>query len=99
MTNKFKALALAGALLAATGVSTANASGNNLAPQLDNSVAQEVHEVEPNAVPAIVGTAFATGAAGAAGAAVGGWVADKLIGIFGSGDPVEAKAELDTIFD
>lgn len=38
-------------------------------------------EVEPEFLPA-VGLAFATGAAAAAGAVVGKWVAEKVIGIF-----------------
>lgn len=38
--------------------------------------------VSPQAVPAVVATAFVVGAASAAGAAVGAWVAGKIIGIW-----------------
>ncbi|MER8026785.1 hypothetical protein SLW73_17070 [Glutamicibacter protophormiae] len=37
---------------------------------------------EPQAIPAVVATAFLAPAAAAAGEKVGGWVADKLIGIW-----------------
>lgn len=37
-------------------------------------------EVEPAAIPAVVGTAFVTGAAAGAGKVVAGWAAQKIIG-------------------
>lgn len=50
---------------------------------------------EPAAVPAVVATAFVSGAAGAAGAKVGGWVADKVTGIWS----LPGEAMDDSIFD
>ncbi|EPR76738.1 hypothetical protein ADILRU_0921 [Leifsonia rubra CMS 76R] len=48
----------------------------------------------PQAIPAVVATAFVVGAASAAGAAVGAWVAGKVIGIWNVADetPVAVTA-------
>jgi hypothetical protein len=51
--------------------------------------------VSPQAIPAVVATAFVTGAAGAAGAYVGNWVAKKITGIWS----VQQEVQDPTIFD
>ena len=50
----------------------------------------------PQVVPAVVATAFITGAASAAGAAVGAWVAGKIIGLW---DVAEVTPVSVTAFD
>lgn len=81
------------------GASSAAAS-DNLTPEVVDYAGENQEVVEPQAVPAVVGTAFLSGAAGAAGAKVGDWVADKVIGIFSvEEDPVTSSANLDVMFD
>ncbi|SHH14907.1 hypothetical protein [Virgibacillus chiguensis] len=81
------------------GASSATAS-DDLTPEVVDYAGEKQEVVEPQAVPAVVGTAFLSGAAGAAGAKVGDWVADKIIGIFSvEEDPVSSNADLDVMFD
>ncbi|BCC45045.1 hypothetical protein bcgnr5378_31410 [Bacillus cereus] len=99
--KKLMAFVLAGTLLTATGVSTAGASSNIVVPSAESSEGLSIESVKPLAVPAVVASAFLTGAAGAAGAKVGDWVADKIIGKWKYSDTIniDSKTDLDVIFD
>lgn len=99
VSKKLMAFIFAGTLLTATGVSTAGASSNVVVPSKENLVGQATETFEPNAVPAIVVTAFVTGAATAAGAKVGDWVADKVTGIWSADSTIDGNTDLDVIFD
>ncbi|ELK45666.1 hypothetical protein QRD89_06585 [Halobacillus sp. ACCC02827] len=103
--KKFGAIALAGTVvLGSLGMSSSLAASNEVSPEEQKKVTGENAEtVEPEAVPAIVGTAFLTGAAGAAGAKVGDAVADfavdKLNGHENVDPAIKEDANLDVIFD
>lgn len=96
LTTAMVATLAAGSIGASASASTSQA----LTPKVVEVSADSQESVEPTAFPAVVGTAFLSGAAGAAGAKVGDWVADKVIGIFSvEEDPVSEDANLDVIFD
>ncbi|MBD8702778.1 MULTISPECIES: hypothetical protein [Frigoribacterium] len=93
-------MALTGTAVSASAATTAESaapSSSIVASQAFATAAAsgEEGQVSPQAIPAIVGTAFVSGAATAAGAAVGDWVAKKITGIWS----VEQSVQDPTIFD
>ncbi|MFP7477267.1 hypothetical protein [Terribacillus saccharophilus] len=98
--KKLFTVVLASAIAIGAVSTSASAATGDLSPASVEYEGKNQETVEPQAVPAVVGTAFISGAATAAGAAVGDWVADKIIGIWSSEqDPVNSDANLDPMFD
>jgi len=105
LKKKFIVVAIITTLaLAGFGTSTVLASNVDVTPDATNvQVDKEAMDNEPEAFPAVVGAAvglpFVAGAANEAGKKVGGWVADKIIGIWSVDETVSEDVNFDVIFD
>ncbi len=105
--KKITAVPVAAAVLLAFGaaapaqaapVAPATAQHQLVASEAFSIAAQDVTREDtaaPAAIPAVVATAFVSGAAAGAGKVVAGWAAKKVIGIWDTQETVLAETMLD----
>ncbi|WP_217585889.1 hypothetical protein [Lentibacillus saliphilus] len=99
MKRAFIAVLIASLLITGGTIVSADATKSFNVEQANFETSTKVEEVNPEAVPAVVGVAFAAGVAYKLGTKAAGWAWDKVAGRWEMPQQHEYSTELDVIFD